>query len=184
MLSTGGKLSGYHSGHFPAPLRQPHSDPLTTWHTRVGRYHDRVARQEELADRVIARFGQSETELIGLLGEEVVRDLHENAASVPELGVGPDGAAMIQIEQYLQAHLNDVVALRIMQIGDEADQAGDGSGKAGDPVDTIPFGLGRARFRARNPAEADREPLRGRDGRRRSEHVLHRHAAVHVVVFR
>ena len=29
---------------------------------------------------------------------------------------------------------------------------------------------------------ADREPRRGRDGRRRPEHVLHRHAALHAVV--
>ena len=53
-----------------------------------------------------------------------MRNLDKNAAAVAKLRIGADGAAVIEIEQDLQAHLDDVVAGRVVQIGDEADAAG------------------------------------------------------------
>ena len=51
-------------------------------------------------------------------------DLKQDAAAVAELGISADGAPMIEIEQYLQAHLDDGVRLLVAHVGDEAHPAG------------------------------------------------------------
>ena len=48
----------------------------------------------------------------------------EHAAAVAELGVGAGRAAMIEIDEDLQALLQDVVRLAVAHVGDEADAAG------------------------------------------------------------
>ena len=53
-----------------------------------------------------------------------MRDLDEDAAAVAELGIGADGAAMVEIVQDLQALLDDGVGLAVLHVGDEADAAG------------------------------------------------------------
>ena len=83
-----------------------------------------VARQKKLADRVFAGLRQGDAQFFGLLREKFVRNLDKNAAAVAKLRIGADGASVIQIEQDSQAHLDDVVAGRVVQIGDEADAAG------------------------------------------------------------
>ncbi len=57
-------------------------------------------------------------------GEEAVRDLDERAAAVAELGVGPGGAAVVEVDEDLQALLQDVMRLAVPHVGDEADAAG------------------------------------------------------------
>ena len=42
----------------------------------------------------------------------------------PAFGIGADSAAMVEIEQDLQAHCDDFVRLGVVHIGDEADAAG------------------------------------------------------------
>ena len=83
-----------------------------------------VARQKELADRVIAGLRQDYAQPLGFRREKFMRNLHEDAAAIPELGIGSNGAAMIKIEQDLQAQLDDFVARRVMQVGDESNAAG------------------------------------------------------------
>ena len=56
--------------------------------------------------------------------EEAMRDLHEHAAAVARLRVGAHRAAMVEVEQDLQAHLDDGVRLAVLHVGDEADAAG------------------------------------------------------------
>src|SRR5690606_16424912 len=62
-----------------------------------------VARQEEMADAVMARLGQIEAELAAFLAEKGVRDLDENARAVARLGVGADRAAMLEVFEDPQA---------------------------------------------------------------------------------
>ena len=68
-----------------------------------------VARHEELADGVMAGLGQGEAELGAFLGEEAVRDLGQHAAAVAERRVGAGRAAMVEVDQDLQALLEDGV---------------------------------------------------------------------------
>ena len=86
--------------------------------------HTGIARHEELADAVLLRLRQVHSELGAFLDEELVRDLHKNAASIAELGIRADGAAMVEVQQDLQRLFDDLVCLAIVQVGDEADAAG------------------------------------------------------------
>jgi hypothetical protein len=59
-----------------------------------------------------------------LFGEEAMRYLHENAAAVAELGICPDRAAVVEIDEDLQALGDDRVRPAVRHVGDEADAAG------------------------------------------------------------
>ena len=84
----------------------------------------RVFRKKQDADRVIARPRQLEAVLLGFGHEEIVRNLQEHAAAVSGLRVGSRGAAMVQIEEDLQPHLDDVVRLGVVHVRDETHAAG------------------------------------------------------------
>ena len=83
----------------------------------------RVARHEELSDRVMAGLGQVQAELFAFVREEGVRNLRQHAAAVAERRVGADGAAMVEIDEDLQALLQDGVRLAAVHVGDDADAA-------------------------------------------------------------
>ena len=83
-----------------------------------------VARHEELADGVVSGRGQGEAELGAFLGEEAVGDLRQHAAAVAERRVGAGRAAMVEIDQDLQALLEDRVRGAALHVGDDADAAG------------------------------------------------------------
>ena len=118
------KIAGIDRQVAPAQHRQPLGlDRGFNESERLGAGFE-VARQKKLADRVFSGLRQNDAQFFGLLREKFVRNLDKNAAAVAKLRIGADGAAMIQIEQDLKAHLDDVVAGRVMQIGDEADAAG------------------------------------------------------------
>ena len=84
----------------------------------------RIARHEQLADRVFAGLRQLEAELVGLLGEERVRDLHQDAGAVAGARIGADRAAMLEIAEDRERVLDDLVRLAALDVGDEADAAG------------------------------------------------------------
>ena len=65
-----------------------------------------------MAHGVAAGLRQGDAERRALLAKEAMRDLHEHAAAVAGLRVRADGAAMIEVEQDLKAHLDDGVRLR------------------------------------------------------------------------
>src|SRR5262249_14210546 len=50
--------------------------------------------------------------------------LNQHAAAVASLWIRPDRAAMVEIQQYLKAHINERVRLEIVHVRDEADAAG------------------------------------------------------------
>ena len=83
-----------------------------------------VARHEELADRVMARRRQVEAELGAFGSEERVRDLGQHAATVAERWIRAHRAAMVEIDQNLQALFENVVRLAVLHVGDKADAAG------------------------------------------------------------
>ena len=84
----------------------------------------RVLRHEDEADRVVAGLRQGEAEPLRLLGEEGVRDLHQDAGAVAHQRVGADGAAMLEVLEDPQPVLDDPVRLLVLQVDDEADAAG------------------------------------------------------------
>ena len=73
---------------------------------------------------IIARIGQGKTKLGAFLGQEAMGDLHEHAAAVTSLGIGADGAAMVEIEQDLETHLHHVMGLAAFHIGNKPHTAG------------------------------------------------------------
>ncbi len=83
----------------------------------------RVARHEELADRIMAGLGQGEAQLGAFLGEEAVRDLGEHAAAVAERRVGAGCAAMVEIGEDLETLFEDCVRGAALHVGDDADAA-------------------------------------------------------------
>ena len=83
-----------------------------------------VARHEQDADRVVARAGQLEPALLRPGDEEIVRDLDEHAAAIARLGVGAGRAAMVEVEEDLQAHRDEIVRLAIMHVRHETHAAG------------------------------------------------------------
>ncbi len=72
----------------------------------------------------MTRRGQLETELGAFGGEERVRNLGQHAAAVAERGIRADRAAMVEVDQDLQALFEDVVRLAVLHVGHEADAAG------------------------------------------------------------
>ncbi len=101
----------------------------------------RVARQEGMADGVMAGLGQIDAEFGGLAREELVRDLHQNAGAVAGARVGADRAAMLEVEQDFQRVVDNLVGFAAFDVGDEADPAGilfqrrivESGGRAGRP---------------------------------------------------
>ena len=83
-----------------------------------------LARHEELADRVMALRRQVEAQLGAFGREERVRDLGQHAAAVAERGIRAHRAAMVEVDQNLQALFEDVVRLAVLHVGHKADAAG------------------------------------------------------------
>ena len=59
--------------------------------------------QKDHADAVLARRGKRKTEIGALAGEELVRNLNEDAGAVAGFGVAAAGAAMSQVDEDLDA---------------------------------------------------------------------------------
>ena len=84
----------------------------------------RIARHEQMADSVMSRLRKGETERGAFLLQEAMRDLHEDAAAVAHLGIGADGAAVVEVPQDVEALRDDGVRFAVLHIDDEADPAG------------------------------------------------------------
>jgi hypothetical protein len=84
----------------------------------------RVARHEQVADAIFALLGQPDAELGAFGREEAVRDLDQDAAAVAHLRVCAHGAPVVEVEENLQALLDDAVGPAVLHVGDEADAAG------------------------------------------------------------
>ena len=83
-----------------------------------------VLRHERVADGVVAGLGQLDLELGALLGQEVVRDLDQDAGAVARDRVGAHRAPVLDVAQDGDRVLDERVGLAALEIGDEADATG------------------------------------------------------------
>ncbi len=82
-----------------------------------------VLGQEAHRDRVLSRPRQIELPLLRPVPQQQVRNLDQAARAVAHQRVGADRAAMVEIDQNLQALTDDVVRLHALHMRDEADAA-------------------------------------------------------------
>ena len=80
-------------------------------------------RQEDHADRVFAGFRQLEAQGFRFAAEKTVRELDQDAGAVTGQRIGADRAAVVQIDENLDALANDLMRLAVLDIGDKADTA-------------------------------------------------------------
>ena len=83
-----------------------------------------VHRQKAHRDRVAARRRQFETARPGPIAQQAVRHLDHAAGAVADQRVGPDRAAVVEIDQDLQPAADDIVRFSAFDIRDKADAAG------------------------------------------------------------
>ena len=81
-------------------------------------------RQEHHADAVGAGLGQNEAELGALAGEELVRDLNQDAGAVAGFRIASASAAMGQVDEDLDPLFDNVVRPLAVEVHDEAHAAG------------------------------------------------------------
>jgi len=101
----------------------------------------RLLGQEHHAHAILPRGRELDAERSHLLPVAGVRNLDQDAGAVAHQPVGPDRAAMVEVLQDEQPVLDDAVALRALDVGDEAHPAGIvlagaivESGSAGDAI--------------------------------------------------
>ncbi len=82
-----------------------------------------LARQETHGDGIMPGRRQDLALLRRPIAQQRVRNLNQTAGAVADQGIGADRAAMIQVEQDLQAAADDVVRLSALDVHDEADAA-------------------------------------------------------------
>ena len=107
-----------------------------------------IARHEQDADRIVPGLGQGKAEPGRLLGEEPVRDLDQDAGPVARARIGADRAAMLEIAEDRQRILHELVRFAALDVGDEADPAGNPCRARGRKA------LARAAARARRHRDA------------------------------
>ncbi len=78
-------------------------------------------RQERHANCVFSSFWNMESKRQAFANKELVRNLNEDAGAIASLRVATAGAAVGEIDQYLNALENNVVALFTANAGDKAD---------------------------------------------------------------
>ena len=66
---------------------------------------------------------QGQAVLVRPVAQQRVGDLDQAAGAVAHQRVGADRAAMVEVDQDLQARADDVVRLAALDVGDEADAA-------------------------------------------------------------
>ncbi len=78
-------------------------------HLLAGLAPDRVARQEDHSNAVLAKRRQSESEPVGLLDEKLVRNLHQDSGAVAGFGIASACPAMGQVVEDLDTLVDDVM---------------------------------------------------------------------------
>jgi hypothetical protein len=82
-----------------------------------------IGRQKHRTHRVASRRGELDLELVRFLDEEIVRRLHQDARAVTGVGLAAAGTAVLQVQQHLNALLDDVAGLAALDVDDEPDAA-------------------------------------------------------------
>ncbi len=84
----------------------------------------RIDREEDQAGSVLAGIGEAEAQPLGLLLQEAMGRLQQDAGTVSGVGLATAGPAMLQVDQDLDGLADDVVRASCLEIDDEADSAG------------------------------------------------------------
>ena len=84
----------------------------------------RVRGEEDHADAVLPRCRQPDVQPVAFLAQEAVGRLHDDAGTVPAVGLAAARPPVFQVDENLDRLADDVVLLAVLQIGDEADAAG------------------------------------------------------------
>ncbi len=80
-------------------------------------------RQKAHRDRVTAWWRQFEAALLGPMTQQPVRHLDQAAGAVADQRIGADRAAMVEVDEDLQAATDDVVRFSAFDVDDKADAA-------------------------------------------------------------
>ena len=76
------------------------------------------------ADAVGSRLGQLESQLLAFAREKLMRDLNQNAGTVPGLRIAAASATMRQVQQDLDSLADNFVTLVAVDAGYKSDTAG------------------------------------------------------------
>ena len=82
-----------------------------------------VLRKKAHGDRVVARRRQVDRGLARPVAQQGVGGLDHAAGAIAHQRIGPDGAAVVEIDQDLQALAYDIVGFPPLDVGHEADTA-------------------------------------------------------------
>ena len=77
--------------------------------------------EKDIANPVVSGLRQLEPKFLRGPDQEVVRHLNEDPGTVPNCRVGPHRATVVQVEQDLQALLDDLVTPEAVHVRDETD---------------------------------------------------------------
>src|SRR5262245_15052180 len=83
-----------------------------------------ILRHEQVADGIPTGLGQLDLELHALLGQEVMRNLDEDAGAIARDRIGADRAAVLDVAQDGDRVLDQLVGLAALEIGNKANAAG------------------------------------------------------------
>lgn len=83
-----------------------------------------VLRHVNHGHSVASGRGKHEAVLLRRLGEELVRELNQDARAVARVRLAATRAAMVEVDENLDALLDDLVGLLALHVHDEADAAG------------------------------------------------------------
>jgi hypothetical protein len=81
-------------------------------------------RKKNHSNAVRSCLWKLETKLLALAGEELMRDLNQNASAVTGFRIASTRAAVRQVQKNPNSLLDDVVTFSAADAGDEADAAG------------------------------------------------------------
>jgi len=79
-----------------------------------------VGREKEHADGILSRRREGNAHRLTLAGEELVGCLNDEASPITSVGIAPTGAPVGQVEEDLQALLEDPVGPLPGDVGDDA----------------------------------------------------------------
>src|SRR6267378_8714413 len=82
-----------------------------------------AARQKAHGDGVASRWRERQPLLPRPIAQQRIGHLNEATSAVADQRVGPDRAAMVEIDQDLQAARDDVVRFSSLDVGNETDTA-------------------------------------------------------------
>jgi hypothetical protein len=83
-----------------------------------------IRGQEHRSHPISAGLGQRKVQLFALLGEEPMRHLDQDSSPIAGVALAAARSAVLQVQQYLDALLDNVMGLPAQHVYDETQAAG------------------------------------------------------------